>query len=114
MDGQVLVQALGVCQDDTGANDFQARCRSLFGRNEYDIQINITGQWGQWEPMMTAPKGWFVTKVIANVEPSQGSGDDTAINMIWLKLRQIQTAKIPIKAKPPMPYPKSKDINKTP
>lgn len=106
--------SMGGGQDDTGANDFQARCRSLDGRNEYDIQTNITGQWGQWDPWMTAPKGWFVTKVIANVEPSQGGGDDTAMNMIWLKLRKIQSAKLPIKAKPPRQYPSSKDINKIP
>lgn len=105
---------MGGGQDDTGANDFQARCRSLDGRNEYDIQTNITGQWGQWEPWMTAPKGWFVAKVIANVEPSQGGGDDTAMNMIWLKLRQFQRAKLPVKAKPLMQSPSSKDVNKMP
>ena len=97
-------------QDDTGANAFEAKCRSIDGQREKNIKVNIEGSWGTWDEWITAPKGWFTTKVVANVEPSQGSGDDTAMNMIWLKLRQLPSARLP-GLKPVIKNPGSKDLN---
>lgn len=60
--------------DDTAANAVRARC------TDGTELLPGEGPWGSWGPWATCPQGYAVHALKLKVEPSQGDGDDTAMN----------------------------------
>ena len=60
--------------DDTAANAFKFYCsnRELFNHHE--------GSWGRWGNLIRCPANTYICGLRTQVEGSQGSGDDTALN----------------------------------
>lgn len=70
--------------DDTGANGVCIRCGDKDVCSKY-------GQWGQWSDVQLCPKGSFLTGWRQNVEDNQGNGDDTALDNVEYRCRDLKT-----------------------
>ncbi|VXD25875.1 conserved exported hypothetical protein [Planktothrix serta PCC 8927] len=67
--------------DDTSLNAVALYCRDRNGRDVTRITPH-DGFWGSWREGANCPQGQFFTHFTLKVEPSQGSGDDTAANSV--------------------------------
>jgi Vitelline membrane outer layer protein I (VOMI) len=67
--------------DDTGLNAVSLRCRDRNWQNRGLVEPG-SGFWGDWSSEVSCSPGSFVTHFQLQVEPSQGSGDDTAANSV--------------------------------
>jgi hypothetical protein len=64
--------------DDTAANSVRPICS-----DGTELKADREGEWGNWHKV-TCPEGFHVRGFRTLVEPSQGGGDDTALNSILL------------------------------
>ena len=70
--------------DDTGGNGVCLKCA---GR---DVCSTI-GDWGDWSEPQICPEGSFITGWRQNVERDQGHGDDSALDNVEYRCRDILT-----------------------
>ena len=70
--------------DDTGANGVCLKC------DDSDVCSKI-GTWGRWSEAQLCGEGAFLSGWRQNVEGSQGSGDDTALDNVEYRCRDIET-----------------------
>ena len=52
---------------------------------------SLTGPEGNWTPRRMCDPGYYVTAFRLDVEPDQGSGDDTAANNLVVQCRLLNT-----------------------
>ena len=72
--------------DDTGGNAVCLKCRN-------DDVCSKQGKWGDWSEPQMCPPGSFLSGWRQNVEGDQGSGDDTALDNVEYRCRDIESWK---------------------
>ena len=70
--------------DDSGGNAVCLRC----GRTDV---CSKQGKWGAWSEAEMCPKDSFLTGWRQNVEGEQGNGDDTALDNVEYRCRDIES-----------------------
>ena len=70
--------------DDTAGNAVCIKCG-------HDDACSKKGSWGDWSDTKMCPKDYYLTGWRQNVEPDQGDGDDTALNNVEYRCRDLET-----------------------
>lgn len=76
---KMMVEARQGSGDDTSANRIAVKCR-----NGKWVYPDARTAWGTWQAPVECPAGSAICGMRTRVEPSQGNGDDTALNGIEL------------------------------
>lgn len=77
--------------DDTAINDIDLYCNN---GGKY-ISAPVKANWGSWKPVQRCPSGQAVVGILTQVEPSQGGGDDTALNGLKLYCKPYTAGNCP-------------------
>ncbi|VDI35382.1 Hypothetical predicted protein [Mytilus galloprovincialis] len=80
--------------DDSGLNAIRLKCRR--GTSAPNTGGTITareGPWGRWTKAMNCRSGKRLVSFRLQVQPKQGTGDDTSANSVRFKCRKINGGK---------------------
>eukprot|EP00727_Mastigamoeba_balamuthi_P005112 m51a1_g146 putative cysteine proteinase rd19a (506) ;mRNA; r:469243-471681 len=88
---QLMVEnPCGSSCDDTAVNRMRGLCRNAQGQQfTFPGESNSKTSWGSWTQWYKCPSGYAVVGIRTRVEPSQGSGDDTSLNAVRLRCKQL-------------------------
>ena len=70
--------------DDTAGNAVCIKCRKA-------NVCSKEGSWGEWSEPKMCPEGHYLSGWRQNVEPDQRSGDDTALDNVEYRCRDLET-----------------------
>ena len=77
-------ESQGSGEDDTGGNTVCLKCH-------HDDVCSKHGHWGDWSEPQMCPANSFLSGWKQNVEGRQGNGDDTALDNVEYRCRDIET-----------------------